>query len=90
MRNVLGLLFTVVIAACGGTPEPSTVVVQDRDAAATPVATAPSSTPPSDAPTPEVAALRKCDSADPELKTALDSARKKMANLVLRLRARAL
>lgn len=78
MRNVLGLLFTVVIAACGGTPEPSTVVAQDRDAAATPVATAPSSKPPSDAPTPEVAALRKCDVSgnDPELLAALESTKK--------------
>jgi hypothetical protein len=75
MRTVLGLLFTVVVAACGGTPEPSTVVVQDRDASATPVATTPAPAPVS----PELAALQKCDGSDPALKDALERAKKDRA-----------
>lgn len=60
MRSVLGLLFPVVVAACGGTPPPDPVVAQDRDASVAPVATTSSKPPPDPpAPAPEVAALAK-------------------------------
>jgi hypothetical protein len=78
MRNAFGLVFTVVLAACGGPPAPSPVVVQN-DASVAPAATGPAGKPVPDAPSPEIAALRRCEARradDPELKAALESTKK--------------
>lgn len=83
MRTALGssaLVALVIVAACGGTPEPTTAV-GDRDASATPVVTAPPTTPAAAPPSREVAALRKCDASgnEAELKEALDATKKQAA-----------
>jgi hypothetical protein len=77
MRFVLGTFSIVVIAACGSPPPPSPVVQGSASSAST--AAAPPGKPVADAPSPEVAALRKCDASDPELTRALEVAKKQAA-----------